>query len=131
MRAWLAVIALAGVTGCSGFDRLDFTFKSAPPDSAQVTFQQIRIHEGIALGVTARPMDGSEQLDEDMVVELESKNPAVIGVAPGLPDFDPEEEEDRANWSFVIFGASAGTAVIEVRIDGDVEAQIPATVEAQ
>lgn len=123
-----AALVLAGATGCSGFDHLDFTFKSAPPDGATVTFEHIQIHEGIALGVTARPMDGSDTLDESTVVQLESRDPGILGVGPGLPD---DDDEDTANWSFVIFGAKAGTTTITVRIDNDLEGEIPATVEPQ
>lgn len=124
-------LGLAG-TACSGFDSLDITFKSAPPDNATVTFEQIRIHEGIAVGITARPMDGDEQMDEDTQLVLESRNPGVLGVAPGEQDDQDEDPEDRPpNYNFVLFGAKAGTTSVVVLVDGDIEAEIPAVVEPQ
>lgn len=125
--AWTlgAAIAVAGLTGCGGFDRLDFSFESAPPDNATVTYGDIHIHDGIAVGVIARPMDGNDEMDEDTVVELESKNPGILGVSRAV-----ERDEDDPP-KFVLFGVSPGTTSVTVRIDGNVEGEIPATVEAQ
>ena len=128
LLALLGAGALSALTGCSGFDRLDFTFNSAPADNATVTYEQIRIHEGIAVGVSARPMDGDEQMDEDTVVQLETKNPGVAMVMPAPRD---QELEEEAPYEFVIWGVGAGSASFAVIIDGDIEGEIPVFVEAQ
>jgi hypothetical protein len=121
----VAAMSLAALTGCSGFDRIDFTFESAPPDNATVTYTDIRIHAGIAVGVLARPMDGNDEMDEDTDVVLESRNPSVLGVSRAVQ----EDEDDPPK--FVLFGVSPGSTVVTVRIDGNVEGEIPANVDAQ
>ena len=119
---------LSAVTGCSGFDRLDFTYRSAPADNASVTYEAVRMHEGIAVGVAARPMDDDEQMDTDTVVQLETKNPGVVQVAPAPRDEDLEED---APYEFVIWGVAAGEASLGVIIDGELEGEIPVFIEAQ
>lgn len=128
--AGLAAVALAGLTGCSGFDRLDFIYSSAPPDGAAITYEGISLHAGIALGVEARPMDGDEVMDTDTRVELTSDNPGVIGVSPALPEDDVDDDEVY-NWKFVIYGVGAGSSSITVTIDGEIEGEIPATISPQ
>ena len=123
--ALAALASLAALTGCSGFDRLDFTFESAPPDNATVSYTDIRIHSGIAVGVIARPMDGNDEMDSDTLVQLESKNPAVLGVNPAVRE-DPDDPP-----KFVLFGVSAGSTSVLVRIDGETQGEIPANVDAQ
>ena len=123
--ALAALASLAVLTGCSGFDRLDFTFESAPPDNATVSYADIRIHSGIAVGVIARPMEGNDEMDSDTLVQLESKNPAILGVNPAVRE-DPDDPP-----KFVLFGASAGSTTVVVRIDGETQAEIPANVDAQ
>jgi hypothetical protein len=129
-RCSLAALLIAALPalGCSSFDRLDFTFRSAPPDNASVTYEEIRIHEGIAVGVAARPMDGNEQMDNDTVVQLETKHPGVVGVATAPRDEDLEEE---APYEFVVWGIGAGEASLAVIIDGELEGEIPVVVLAQ
>jgi hypothetical protein len=131
--AVLAAAALAaGLLGCSGFDRLEFYYESAPPDGAVVSFESISIHEGIAVGVEARPIDGDEVMDEETVVELDSRNPGILGVARSEPDDgDDDDDAEVGDWKFVIYGVSPGTTQVVVTIDDEIEAEIDATVEAQ
>lgn len=134
--AWRrSAVAITGalaafVAGCSGFDRLDFVYESAPPDDAIVSFEGIEIHAGIAVGVEARPVDGDEIMDEDTQVELDSRNPGVLGIAPAQPDEDVDND-DKYNWKFVVFGVGPGTTQVVVTIDGEIEAEIPAVVQEQ
>jgi hypothetical protein len=133
MRSPVVSLAIAasigGLLGCSSFDRLDFQYKSAPPDNAIVTYDAIRMHEGIAVGVVARPMDGNDVMSDDTRVELQSQNPGVIGVGQGVAD-DPNDTS-QANWNFVFYGVGVGSAQIIVRVDGSQQTEIPVTVEAQ
>ena len=129
--AALALAALGGAAGCGGFDRLDFQYKSAPPDGATVSFDQIRIHEGIAVGVKALPYDGNDLMDEETLVELDTANPGVLGVGRGVEDADFDADDECANWNFVLYGAGEGTTELTVRIDEDLEARIPVFVEPQ
>ena len=130
-RTGVFLLSLAAVAlgGCSGFDRLDFHDKSAPPDNAVVQYEGIRIHEGIAVGVVGRPMDGNDVMSDDTKVELESRDPNVLGVGPGVPD-DPNDSS-KANWNFVFYGVSAGSTSVLVRVNGENQSEIPATVETQ
>jgi hypothetical protein len=103
-----------------------------PPDNrVSISFDQISIPEAIAVGVIARPLDDGDEMDEKTEVVLESKNLAVLGVGPGQPNDFEINQEGTENWTFVIFGVSAGSTEVAVRIDGTLEARIPATVIAQ
>lgn len=132
--SWLAAALLGGASiGCGGIDTVDFEFRSAPPDNAIVTFEQIRIHEGVAVGVRAIPICGDEPVDEETRIEMISRNPGVFGIGPGVPqETDPEyDDPDYGNWNFVLFGASPGTTAVTIIIDGEPEADIPVSVDPQ
>jgi hypothetical protein len=118
-----------GLLGCSGFDHLDFRYRSAPVDNGSVSYWRIRIHEATAVGVVATPMDGNEPMDETTTVGLEPDDPGVLGIARAEPG--DAQEDDEVNRSFVLFGVRAGATDVRVIIDGDVEGTIPATIEAQ
>jgi hypothetical protein len=122
----------AALVGCGGFTELDFTFRSAPADNdAIVTFQQITLHEGMAVGVIARPLDHGDEMDPDTEVVLEPNNPGVLGISPGELTSAEDSRDDPEGWIFVIYGAGVGKTDVAVRIDGDLEAHIPATVLPQ
>jgi hypothetical protein len=128
----VAVAGLATTLGCGGFDELEFTYNSVPPDNATVSFDGIFIHEAVAVGVTARPLDGGEVMADDTRVELVSQNPGVLGVAFVARPRDPADTDGtEGSWDFVIWGVQPGQTVVTVRIDGENEAEIPATVERQ
>jgi hypothetical protein len=133
MQAWVFTTfgALAiGLTACSGFDQLDFRYRSAPVRSDEsVSYARIRIHEGTAVGVVATPMDGDDPMDEDTTVALDADDPGVLGIARAEPG--DTEENDKVNRSFVIFGVRAGNTNVRVLIDGSHEGTIPAIVEPQ
>lgn len=130
------VLALgAAALGCGGVDGLDVTFESAPPDDVVVSFDRIELHVGIAVGVTVAPREDGEPMDAATPVELVSRDPSVLEVAPGVPDPpDPEAEKDDEpppNRHFVLVGVAHGSTHVLLRVDGDDEKEIPATVEPQ
>lgn len=129
MRALWMAAALAVGTGCSGFDHLDMVPRSAPPDGAVLRSDEIRIHEGIAVGFAARPMeDAHDTMDEDTVVVLESADLGIFQVAPAPRE---DEDDDEAPYEFVLWGVAAGESSMGVFIDGDFETDIPVFVEPQ
>lgn len=127
----LVAAALAGLSGCSSDYRIDFTYNSSPPDGAIISFDSIRIHEGIAVGVEAQPMDDDELMDRETFVRLVSDDPSVLGVQSTLSKADVDASDDLANWSFVIFGVKTGSTRVTVYIDDELEGEIPAVVEPQ
>ena len=132
-RAIVAVAllgTLASLAGCSDFERLDFVFVSTPPLAVTVTYDQIRIPEGIAVIATARPMAGDAVMDSDTKVDLRSADPGVLGVAFALPQV-LDEGSDDIPWTHVLFGVHAGSTTVTVRVDDDVKKEIPAVVEPQ
>jgi hypothetical protein len=131
IQGLIGILALASMTGCSSFYSLEFVYESGPPDNAVVSFDEIRIHEGIVVGVTARPLEDAELMDSETVVRLVTDDPTVLGVAQA---FDPEydsDDEDEANWSFVVYGAKAGSTSLFFYIDDDLQGEIPAVVDPQ
>ena len=123
---WMVALLALG-SGCESFDHLDMVLRSAPPDGAVLHSDEIRIHEGIAVGFAARPMeDAHDSMDEETVVYLESANPGVFQVAPS-----PREDDDEAPYEFVIWGVAAGESSLGVFIDGDFETDIPVFVDEQ
>jgi hypothetical protein len=124
---WMLALLVLG-TGCEGFDHLDMVLRSAPPDGAVLHSDEIRIHEGIAVGFAARPMeDEHDMMDEETVVRLETGNPGIFQVAPA----PREDDDDEAPYEFVIWGVAAGESVLGVFIDGDFETEIPVFVDEQ
>jgi hypothetical protein len=129
LRALWAMPLLLAATGCGGFDRLDMVLRSAPADGATLTSDEIRLHEGVAVGFAARPMeDDNEQMDEETVVRLESGNPGIFQVAPSPRD---EDLGDEAPYEFVIWGVAPGESSLGVFIDGDFETEIPVFIDEQ
>jgi hypothetical protein len=119
------------MTGCSDVYTLAFSYESGPPDNAVVSFDEIRIHEGIIVGVTARPLEDDEPMDTETTVRLVTDDSSVLGIAEGLFDGDAERDDEDANWSFVVYGAKAGSTSVTVYIDGERQGEIPAVVEPQ
>ena len=131
---WLIIAALAmGIGGCGKtFEELDFTFRSVPPVPVTVSYEEIRIPEGIGVGVIARPFtDDGQEMDEDTEVGLESKNPGILMVGPSQPNEFEATDKTKQNWTFVIYGAQAGTTEVTVRVKGNVVTRIPAIVDPQ
>lgn len=122
--------ALALLTGCSSFERLDFVVDATPPLAVVVTYDEIRIPEGIAVITTARPMAGDGVMSSDTKVELRSADPEVLGAAFALPQQIVEGSDDTP-WTHVLFGVRAGSTTVTVRVDGEVKKEIPAVVEPQ
>lgn len=129
-RAGAIASLLVSLSACSDFERIDFGFESTPPVDVVLTYEQIRIPEGVAVFTTARPTASDGLMSRDTKIQLNVADPSVLGVAVALPqDFDEETSSDL--WSFVFFGAGVGETTVTVRIDGAVEGQIPAFVEGQ
>lgn len=116
----LAAIALVavGAFGCSSYDQTDFNMRTSPPVPASITNDHFTITEGISVGFIATPMDGADEMKGDF--RLETGDSTILGIGRGT-----------AERSFVVWGVSPGTTTVRVRLDGKVEAQIPATVVAQ
>lgn len=128
MRAlWAALPLLLAATGCSDFERLDMALRSAPADGAILESDEIRLHQGIAVGFAAYPMeDGNDRMDEETVVRLESGNPGIFEVAPA-----PREDDEDAPYEFVIWGVAPGESSMGVFIDGEFETEIPVIIDEQ
>lgn len=122
MRIVAPIVALAalavGAVGCHPFDRVDFDALTTPPVAASVTFEKVTIPKGIAIAVEAHPMSGDEELDAKL--ELRSRDTRVLGVDAGVDD-----------GTFVLYGVSVGSTVIDVYYDGELEDEIPAEVPLQ
>jgi hypothetical protein len=114
----LAAALAIGAAGCDPFTRLDFTDQTSVPSDDQVRFEQIRLTEGRAIGVIAKPMQGDEPMDDDTTVELASHDADIAGVGPSIKKH-----------SFVVFGAGRGTTSFSVTVNGNVERDIPVEVE--
>jgi len=107
--------------GCTpDFDRLDFVSRTTPPNDVTLTFERVDMQTGVAVGVIVVPSANGEEMDDDILVEIRSKNTDVLGVDPAL--------EDR---SFVIYGVGPGTTDIVIEIDGSYRGTIPASVILQ
>jgi hypothetical protein len=122
---------LAWLPGCSSDYSVDFYYNSAPPDDALIDGHQIRIHEGIAVGVDAHPIEDGERMDTKTLLHLVSEDLGVLGIASAISNHVDVEEREGVNWSFVIFGVKAGSTTVTVFIDGEREVEIPAVVEPQ
>jgi hypothetical protein len=116
--------------GCRDFERLEFNLQSSAVSGASVSYDQIHFREGLALAVTAVPLDNyGDNMDNSTIIALQSNDPSVIGVEPGPPVEQAGDERPKPNWQFVIFGAGVGKSAVSVRIDGVAQDEIPATVD--
>jgi hypothetical protein len=129
-RAGAIASLVAALPACSDFERIDFGFESTPPVDVVLTYEQIRIPEGVAVFTTASPMASDGLMATDTEVQFNAADPSVLGVALALPE-NLDGGTSRDLWSFVFFGAGVGETTVTVRINGSVEGEIPASVEAQ
>lgn len=126
-----AAIAVGALSGCSSdFERIVFLSSVNPPVDVLVTFEEIRIPEGVAVITTARPMSESGVMARDTYIELKSADEGVMGVAWTLPQ-EIRDQSESESWDFVLFGVSAGSTTITVEVEGSAQAEIPAVVEPQ
>jgi hypothetical protein len=128
----IALTAALGAlsTGCRDFDRLAFNVQSTAVSGASVSYEGIHFREGLALAVTAVPIDNyGDNMDDYTLIALESNDPSVIGVEPGPPVEQDGTDRPKPNWQFVIFGAGVGKSSVSVHIDGAARGEIPATVD--
>lgn len=121
---------LTVLSGCSDFERIDFQYSHDLPLDIRISYEEIRLPSGVAVTAVARPIADGSLMSRETVVELASENPGVLGVAFALPNRLGVSTEN-ADWTFVLYAASAGSTTVTVRVDGDVEGEIPATVLPQ
>jgi hypothetical protein len=115
----LFALASLGAVACGpSYDHTDFTMRTSPPVPVSITNDHFTVTEGIAVGFIAQPMSGTKPMDGDYAIE--TSDASILGVSKG-----------NADHSFVVWGVSPGTTVVRVRLDGNDEAQIPATVDPQ
>jgi len=133
VRRLLVAVALASplglLTGCAGFDHIEFSVSSSPVN-VTVTNNEIRIPEGVAVVVKARPMTTDDVMSSDTEVKLLAGNPVFLGVSFAFPD-SGSSESSEAQWSFVLSGVHVGTTTLSVQVDDEVEREIPAVIVAQ
>ncbi len=132
-------VALAAslLGGCAADYSVDFGYLSSPPVQADiaVTFEQIRLQDGYAVAVIARPLKNDDKMDWETTLELEPTDRRVVDLE--RLEFDEEREErkeyDRreGDWRYTIWGRAPGAASLQVWIDGEHEAEIPVLVSAQ
>ena len=123
MRRRLATMLLPGVLalgGCgSQYADLEVRIEGAAPSGSVVRFDQVRMEEGVALRVHARPRSGTPQEFEDPdAVDLRAMDPEV------LQAFRDAEDD----WRWVLVARGAGETCLEVIVEGVVEDCIPTTV---
>lgn len=114
----LLTFLLAGATGCSSDYWVDFAYVSDAAPSVLVDSDRIEIPAGLAVGVTATPVEDGERqgIDLDMVP-----------VRSGIIGIDQALEERQ----WVIYGVSPGTTSIELWFAGELVGEMPAVVTEQ
>ena len=120
--ARVALAALATVAAACApdpeFDRLDYQDVSSAPDTAQLGRNQITVAQGIAVSARVSAIgDDREPLD---LLELESEDPAVLGVTRG-----------PTVGTFVFFGVEVGETNVLVISRGEQKGSVPARVAEQ
>ena len=110
---------LALLMGCQPeFESVTFDPLSTPPVPTVVRSYEIEVPVGIAVAVEARPRSSNAtDYDSSDSFALISEDKSVLEVKP-----TPRRDE----WVFV--GVAAGSTCVQVRINGDTEDCIPATV---
>jgi hypothetical protein len=111
---------LLACSGCQGFTNLDFEVQTVTPAETIISFEEMRLVEGRAVGFLARPMSGDTEMGDSTAVSRVSRDPRVADSGPSL---EP--------WSFVLVPVAPGETSLSVIIDGDLEAIIPVRVEVQ
>jgi hypothetical protein len=124
-RGWLsalAALATGALAGCAvpPYDHMDLTAGGA----ANASTASITLSEGDVISMTATPMSADGPLGGDFTFALTSSNVSVLGIDPALG-------QPAGKAVFVVFGASPGTAQVEVTVNGEPETPIPATVTPQ
>ena len=119
--AGAAVIALATASGCSSaMDDVEFRVDTSPPKNTSLTRDRIEIQHGIAVGVTALPQSGGEEISTSL--SMTSTDPTIFGV------------ESVSGNQFILYGTFPGTATLRIietsRSDGG-QVDVPVTVLEQ
>jgi hypothetical protein len=136
-KAALVVGAAVLTTGCARDFSMDFELQNLPEGAGDISvgFDQIRLEDGLAVAVIARPLESSDKMDWETQVELEPTFNSSFRVERMDWDEDAEERKDHdlrdGDWNFMLWGVTPGQGTLEVFIDGDFEAEIPVFVNPQ
>ncbi len=135
-KAMLVVGALSTVA-CSKDYSVEFEYASSVPAGAQISieFDQIRMEDGYAVAVVARPLANDDKMEWETQLDLQSSNLSVFEIE--RTGFDEEREERKdydlrdGDWGFMLWARRPGSAVLDVWIEGELEAEIPVFVNPQ
>lgn len=114
----LALALVASSAGCSSEYWVDFTYVSDAAPSVLVDSDRIEIPAGLAVGVTATPVEDGERTG--LALDMVPVRPGIIGIDQAL--------EER---QWVIYGISAGATSIELWFAGELVGEMPAVVTEQ
>jgi hypothetical protein len=121
IRTAVTVLVLLGASACGpSYDTLEVGWIQGPVE-AEASGRGFSVPEGKLL-VFSADAESSRGRDFEAtdVLELVSERPAVARVEQGL-----------AVGTWMIMGVAEGSTMLEVRIDGELQAQIPVDVMAQ
>jgi hypothetical protein len=124
-RAAAGLSLSVALTGCStpGYDHVALALVNSGTTAPEVQLSSlsVTVPEGVVVEISATPMSAEGPLGGDFTFDLTSSDATVLGVQPALG-------QPAGAPVFVVFGASAGTAEIQVLVNGEAEAPIAATV---
>jgi hypothetical protein len=103
------------------YGHLEVELYSSPPVAVRVTGTDIELPVGVAVAIDVAPISGNdyEYFKEDQV-ELDSEDRKILRV-------DPTENPRR----FVLTGVGVGDTCVTVKVLGEQEECIPATIRAE
>jgi hypothetical protein len=123
------------LAGCGSDIHIDFDYLDAPPGDVSVEGNSIRLQDGIAVAVIARPIDDDEKMDWETLLELQSTDLRTFEI--DRLEFDEARETRKdsdlrdGDWRFLLWGRRPGNARLEIWIDGEFEGEIPVQVNPQ
>jgi hypothetical protein len=121
----LAALAAAALAGCAlpGFDHVQLAAVVDGMDSAPLAVPVV-LQEGSVTKIVATPMSSKGPLGGDFTFDLTSDDTSVLGVEPALG-------QPPGTAQFILFGVAPGSTQIDVTVNGQSEAPIPAQVTPQ
>ena len=138
LSAMAIVLGAASLlAGCSSDYTVEFNYLSNPPTGSDISveFDQVRLQDGVAVAVLARPFRNESKMDWETNLELQTSNPGIFDLERLEFDVDREERKDDdlrdGDWRYMLWGRAVGSSNIEVWIDGELEAEIPVFVNPQ
>jgi len=118
--AWMAALVIAAVTACDSYEGVSLEPTTSTPLSSSVNETAIMLPAGVAVGVRVIAQGTSDPENDQPVIDLTTGNGDVMGVSPTLEE-----------GVFVLYGVSAGSTSIKVRVEGHGDENVPVTVTAQ